>query len=63
MFMYVKIMDFRGQDKKTTLMHYLINQLHSNDPELLKLPQMMEAVVKAGDAESKHTNNIFMILC
>ena len=49
-------MDFRGQDKKTTLTHYLISQLHANEPELLKFPQLMEAVVKAGDAESKHAD-------
>ena len=49
-------MDFRGQDKKTTLTHYLISQLHDNDSELLKFPQLMEAVVKAGDAESEHMN-------
>lgn len=47
-------MDFKGQDKKTTLTHYLISQLHASDPELLKFPQLMEAVVKAANAESEH---------
>ena len=47
-------MEVKGQDKKTTLTHYLIRQLHASDPELLKFPQLMEAVVKAGDAESEN---------
>ena len=54
--LYGKIMEFKGQDKKTTLTHYLISQLHTNDPELLKFPQLMEAVVKAGNADSECIN-------
>ena len=49
----VKLAEFRANQSKTTLLHYLIQQLHAVDTDLLSIKDELDSVVKAADAESK----------
>lgn len=46
----VQLSESSGQDKKTTLLHYLITQLHEVKPELLELPQELQSVSKSSES-------------
>lgn len=46
----IQLIDFRGKDK-VSLLHYLIQELNRQRPELLDLPPQMESVVKASESE------------
>ena len=47
-----QLAEFRANQSKRTLLHYLIEQLHSIDSELLAIKDELQSVVKAADAES-----------
>ena len=47
-----QLAEFRANQSKRTLLHYLIEQLHSIDSELLAIKDELESVVRAADAES-----------
>ena len=48
----MQLIDCRASGGKTTLMHYLIEELRAKQ-ELLSLPQEMEAVSKSSDVKHK----------
>lgn len=52
-----KLLEFRAAESKQTLLHYLVQQIHDNNIELLGFHESMDSVVKAGDTES---NQIFI---
>ena len=46
----MQLSESSGQDRKTTLMHYLLQQLHQHRPELLDLPNELESVSKSSES-------------
>ncbi len=44
--------ELRANQSKRTLLHYLVEQLHRIDTNLLSIKDELDAVVKAADAES-----------
>ena len=55
-----QLSELYGQDKKTSLMHFLIQQIHSNKPELLDMSQELERVTKSADG--KLLNNMHIVI-
>ena len=53
-------MEFRGQER-TSLLEFLVQQLHSKKPELLTMPSQLESVAKA--SESKFIVTYLHIRC
>lgn len=45
-----KLGDFKGQEK-TTLLDFLVQQLHSKKPELLSMSSSLESVAKASESK------------
>ena len=46
---YSKLSETHGHERRTTLLHYLIQQMHRNQPQLLELPKHMEAISNASN--------------
>ena len=55
----VQLIEFRGQEK-TSLLDFLVQQLHIRKPNLLSMPSTLEAVAKA--SESLYYNNYISVL-
>lgn len=52
---FFQLIEFKGHDRTTTLLHYLIQQIMRVDPNLAKFHENMLAVVRAADLESKYS--------
>ncbi len=48
---HTQLVESYGQNKKTSLLHFLVQQIHSKQPELLDMPVNMEAVAKSSDSQ------------
>ena len=49
----LQLAEYKDKAKKNTLLHYLIHQLHDNQPNLLSLPEQMKAVSMCARTEGK----------
>ena len=45
-----QLMEFRGQER-TSLLDFLVQQLHIKKPDLLSMPTRLEAVAKASESQ------------
>lgn len=44
-----KLAEFRGNDKKMSLLHYIVQQIHKHQPEILRFPTEMAQVANASE--------------
>lgn len=59
---FFQMFDFRSNNRpKVSLMHYLVEQIHSSKQELLDFPKQMLHVSKASESQSRQYSTLMLL--
>ena len=63
----LKLADVKGTDRKTSLLHFVLDQLLKDGPAMLTLPQQLASVKPAANLQVSHrctcTQTYLALLC
>lgn len=59
----LQLAEFRGNDKKMSLLHYIVQQVHKHEPDILQFPAEMTQVANASDGERHAMCTYLMANC